>query len=49
MVSEAMEELVHLLALAYHTGDLEAVPQAQALKKVIVGLLLQLKTSVVVA
>ena len=48
VVSEAMEELVHLLALAYHTGDLEAVPQAQALKKVIVGLLLQLKTSVVV-
>lgn len=48
VVSEAMGELMSLLSEAYHTNDLEKLPQTQALKKVITGLLLQLKTSVVV-
>lgn len=48
VVSEALRELMSLLSEAYHTNDLEKLPQTQALKKVITGLLLQLKTSVVV-
>lgn len=48
VVSEAMGELIRLLAEAYHTNEREKFPQIQALKKVISSLLLQLKTSVVV-
>ena len=48
VVSEAIGELIGLLAVAHRTDDLEKLTQTQALKKVITGLLLQLKTSVVV-
>ena len=48
VVSEAMGELLTLLAETYRTNDLAKLAQTQALKKVIAGLLLQLKTSIVV-
>lgn len=48
VVSEAMGELISLLSEVYHTNDLAKLAQAQALKRVITGLLIQLKTSVVV-